>query len=69
MHPTQPAAQPRRAAMASFIGTTIEWYDFYSYATAAALVFGPLFFPGENRLLGLLASFGSFAIGLAASAR
>jgi MFS family permease len=52
--------------MASFIGTTIEWYDFYSYATAAALVFGPLFFPGENRLLGLLASFGSFAIGFLA---
>ncbi|ANJ73238.1 MHS family MFS transporter [Ralstonia insidiosa] len=62
----QSVAQPRRAAMASFIGTTIEWYDFYSYATAAALVFGPLFFPGENRLLGLLASFGSFAIGFLA---
>ena len=66
MQATQSTAQPRRAAMASFIGTTIEWYDFYSYATAAALVFGPLFFPGENRLLGLLASFGSFAIGFLA---
>jgi MFS family permease len=66
MQATQSIAQPRRAAMASFIGTTIEWYDFYSYATAAALVFGPLFFPGENRLLGLLASFGSFAIGFLA---
>lgn len=66
MSTTQATAQPRRAAMASFIGTTIEWYDFYSYATAAALIFGPLFFPGENRLLGLLASFGSFAIGFLA---
>ncbi|MBC8640100.1 MHS family MFS transporter [Caballeronia sp. EK] len=56
-------AQPKRAALASFIGTTIEWYDFYSYATAAAIVFGPLFFPGESRLLSLLASFGTFAIG------
>ncbi|WP_049019972.1 MFS transporter, partial [Burkholderia cenocepacia] len=44
-------------------GTTIEWYDFYSYATAAAIVFGPLFFPGENRFISLLASFGSFAVG------
>ncbi|CAJ0711960.1 MFS transporter [Ralstonia mannitolilytica] len=66
MQATQSTTQPRRAAMASFIGTTVEWYDFYSYATAAALVFGPLFFPGENRLLGLLASFGSFAIGFLA---
>ncbi|PLC41287.1 MFS transporter [Ralstonia pickettii] len=66
MQAIQSTRQPRRAAMASFIGTTIEWYDFYSYATAAALVFGPLFFPGENSLLGLLASFGSFAIGFLA---
>lgn len=36
--------QPRRAAAAAFIGTMIEWYDFYIYATAAALVFGQLFF-------------------------
>lgn len=55
--------QPKRAALASFVGTTIEWYDFYSYATAAAIVFGPLFFPGENRFVSLLASFGSFAVG------
>ena len=33
----------RRAGLAAFVGTTIEWYDFYVYATAAALVFGPLF--------------------------
>ncbi|WP_186134744.1 MFS transporter [Burkholderia gladioli] len=63
MHTQTPVRQPRRAALASFVGTTIEWYDFYSYATAAAIVFGPLFFPGESRLVSLLASFGSFAVG------
>lgn len=41
-------AQPRRAAAAAFIGTMIEWYDFYIYATAAALVFGALFFPSVS---------------------
>ncbi|AJK48583.1 MFS transporter [Burkholderia plantarii] len=66
MSSTMPVRQPRRAALASFVGTTIEWYDFYSYATAAAIVFGPLFFPGENRLVSLLASFGSFAVGFLA---
>ncbi len=40
---SQPAPQPVRAATAAFIGTMIEWYDFYIYATAAALVFGTLF--------------------------
>lgn len=43
-------AQPRRAAAAAFIGTMIEWYDFYIYATAAALVFGALFFPSDDSL-------------------
>ena len=38
--------QPTRAAAAAFVGTTIEWYDFYIYATASALIFGKLFFPG-----------------------
>ena len=42
------SVKSKRAALASFVGTTIEWYDFYSYATAAAIVFGPLFFPGET---------------------
>jgi hypothetical protein len=44
--PARPTArQPARAATAAFIGTMIEWYDFYIYATAAALVFGELYFP------------------------
>lgn len=61
----KPAAspQPRRAAAAAFIGTMIEWYDFYIYATAAALVFGALFFPSDNSLFSTMAAFGTFAVG------
>ena len=55
--------QARKAGFAAFIGTTIEWYDFYTYSTAAALVLGPLFFPGE---LGVLASFATFWAGFLA---
>ncbi len=55
--------QPVRASTAAFIGTMIEWYDFYIYATAAALVFGKLFFPSATGFYGTLAAFGSFAVG------
>ncbi|WP_144110643.1 MFS transporter [Paraburkholderia sp. BCC1886] len=58
-----PASQPTRAAAAAFVGTTIEWYDFYIYATASALIFGKLFFPGSDPFFGTLASFGTFAVG------
>jgi MFS family permease len=57
------ARQPARAALAAFLGTTIEWYDFYIYATAAALVFGKLFFPSNEPFYSTLASFGTFAVG------
>jgi metabolite-proton symporter len=53
----------RRVALASGIGTTIEWYDYFAYANAAALVFGPLFFPEFSVLAGTLASLSTFAIG------
>ena len=56
----------RRVVAASFIGTTIEWYDFFLYGTAAALVFGDLFFPGSSPLIGTLSAFGTFAVGFAA---
>lgn len=64
-HPSvrQPARQPVRAATAAFIGTMIEWYDFYIYATAAALVFGEIYFPSGNTFLSTMASFGTFAVG------
>jgi MFS family permease len=47
---------------ASLVGTAVEFYDFYIYATAAALVFGPLFFPAEEPGLQLLLSYASFSV-------
>ena len=58
--------QVRRAAMASAIGTTIEWYDFFLYNTAAALVFPHLFFPASSAYAGAMQSFATYAVGFAA---
>lgn len=55
--------QTRRAAVSSFVGTTLEWYDFFIFATTAALVFPVVFFPNEDGLVGTLASFATFAVG------
>jgi MHS family shikimate/dehydroshikimate transporter-like MFS transporter len=52
----------RKVAFASFIGTAVEWYDFYIYGTAAALVFPRLFFPQFSPLAGTLASFATFGV-------
>ena len=52
-----------RVVAASFIGTTIEWYDFFLYGTAAALVFNQLFFPTLDPLAGTMASFATYAVG------
>lgn len=52
----------RKVALASFLGTTVEWYDFFLYGTAAALVFPKLFFPGFSPLAGTLASFATFGV-------
>ena len=62
------AAAPsgRRIAVASFVGTAIEFYDFYIYGTAAALVFGGVFFPSFSPLAGTLASLATFAVGFVA---
>ena len=61
--PAMSARQPARAATAAFIGTMIEWYDFYIYATAAALVFGSLYFPSHDPFVSTMASFATFAVG------
>ncbi|WP_269045100.1 MFS transporter [Paenarthrobacter sp. Z7-10] len=56
----------RRATVASVVGTTIEWYDFFLYGTAAALVFPHLFFPGQSAFAGVLAAFGTQFVGFVA---
>jgi MFS transporter, MHS family, shikimate and dehydroshikimate transport protein len=56
----------RRVALASMVGTSIEWYDFFIFGTASALVFGRLFFPTFSALAGTLAAFASFAVGFVA---
>lgn len=55
-----------RSAVGSLIGTSIEWYDYFLYGTAAAVVFSPLFFPDIDPIMGLMASFGTFAVGFLA---
>ena len=59
-------ASPLRVALASFIGTTVEFYDFLIYGTAAALVFPKLFFPDASPAVGLLLSFATFGVGFIA---
>ena len=56
-------AQLRRAVIASTVGTTIEWYDFLLYGTVTALVFGKLFFPKSDPIVGVLEAFSVFFIG------
>lgn len=69
VHPTEPPPDPagtRRAVTAASLGTVLEWYDFFLYGTAAALVFPVLFFPGEDPLTGVLLSFAVYATGFVA---
>ncbi|MFE0104383.1 MFS transporter [Streptomyces sp. NPDC059009] len=63
--PPAPPSLPRLAA-ASLVGTAIEFYDFFVYGTAAALVLGPLFFPSFSPLAGTLAAFATFGVGFVA---
>lgn len=65
--PTAVAAEPTSkgwVAAATGVGTTIEWYDFFIFGTASALVFNKLFFPRIDPVSGTLASFATFAVGL-----
>jgi MFS transporter, MHS family, shikimate and dehydroshikimate transport protein len=63
MDNTQRPTPIGRVVLASFIGTSIEWYDFFLYGTAAALVFDKLFFPTLDPLAGRMASFATYAVG------
>ncbi len=53
----------RKVLMASAVGSALEWYDFFIYGTAAALVFGDLFFPKLDPTVGTLAAFATFGVG------
>jgi MFS family permease len=66
LDPATRRSQRTKAAVASTIGTTIEWYDFFLYGTAAALVFPSVFFPDESPLAGTLLSFSTQFVGFAA---
>src|SRR5215217_3547723 len=62
---TQPSSV-RRVIVASLIGTSLEWYDFFIYGTAAALVFNQIFFPEFDPLVGTLLAFTTYAVGFVA---
>ncbi|MHA6631325.1 MFS transporter [Pseudonocardia sichuanensis] len=64
--PHRPPTRMGRLAAAAVFATALEWFDFLIYATAAALVFGPLFFPTASPVAGTLASFATFAVGFVA---
>lgn len=61
-----PTVKPLRVAAASFVGTAVEWYDYFIYGLAAAIVFGPLFFPSFSDLAGTMAAFATFSVGFLA---
>lgn len=60
---TPPPASMRTIVTSSLIGTTIEWFDFFAYSTAAALVLNALFFPDYDPLVGTILAFGGIAVG------
>jgi len=60
------SASPRKVIVASLIGTSLEWYDFFLYGTASALVFNKLFFPNFDPLVGTLLAFATYAVGFIA---
>ncbi|MCW2568242.1 MAG: major facilitator superfamily transporter [Mycobacterium sp.] len=63
---TRPVSSVRRVIVASLIGTSLEWYDFFLYGSAAALVFNKLFFPHFDPVVGTLLAFATYAVGFVA---
>ncbi|WNV86032.1 MFS transporter [Umezawaea sp. Da 62-37] len=61
--PPPPTGKPRKAAVAAWIGSALEYYDFFIYGTAAALVFGKVFFPSSNPATGTLLALATFGVG------
>jgi metabolite-proton symporter len=66
MSSTTDAELKRRVLPASLVGTALEWYDFFLYGTAAALVFGDLFFPTSSKTASTLLAFATYAVGFVA---
>ncbi|MGI4841204.1 MAG: MFS transporter [Janthinobacterium lividum] len=64
--PERPTREAWRAAFASMIGTTIEWYDFFIYNTAAALIFGTLFFPSASPGISTVVALATYGVGYVA---
>jgi metabolite-proton symporter len=64
--PSEHAKTPRKAAASGWIGSALEYYDFFIYAQAAAFVFPQLFFPSDNPQVGIVASFATFGVGYVA---
>jgi MFS family permease len=62
-HAVAPGQDNRRVAIASLVGSALEWYDFYLYGTASALVFNRIIFTASNPTVATLASFGTLAVG------
>ena len=62
----RPPSSVRRIIVASLVGTSLEWYDFFIYGTAAALVFNKIFFPSYEPLVGTLLAFTTYAVGFIA---
>jgi MFS family permease len=65
-HEPHGARTPKKAALASWIGSALEYYDFFIYGTAAALVFGKIFFPSDNPATGILLALATFGVGYVA---